>query len=94
MWAERLRCRTIALLDTCGLSPQARRLERSGSEGYPDEPDFKWLAMASSIGFEVQLSGMSAPLPYGGLPITATVHYRKVADGAGHLSDHYDLVQV
>ena len=31
---------------------------------------------------------------YGTYPICATVLFRKVADGAGHLSDHFDLKQV
>ena len=94
MWAERLRRRTIALLDLHDLSRQARRLELPGSEGYPDEEDFRWLSMASCIGFEVNQSGMAAPLPYGDRPIAATVYYHRVADGAGHLSDHFDLHQV
>ena len=94
MWAERLRCKTIALLKSYGLTVQARRLALSGSAGYPDEPDFYYLAEAVNLGFEVCQDGLPAPLPYGGRPITATLHYRKVADGAGHLSDHYDLQQV
>ena len=73
---------------------QARRLALSGSAGYPDEPDFYYLSEAANLGFEVCQDGLPAPLPYGGRCITATVCYCKVADGAGHLSDHYDLQQV
>ena len=94
MWAKRLRCKTIALLDANGLSSQARRLELSGSDGYPDEEDFRWLSMASGVSFEIVQTGMAEPLCYGRSAIGATVQYVKVADGAGHLSDHYQLVQV
>ena len=94
MWARRLRDKTIALLTQHGLSSQARRLGLSGPDGYPDEPDFYWISKAINLGFELWQDGLPAPLPYGDLPITAVVYYRKVADGAGHLSDHYDLKQV
>ena len=94
MWAGRLRDKTIALLNQHGLSSRARRLGLSGPDGYPDEPDFYWISKAIDMGFELWQDGMPAPLPYGGLSITAAVYYRKVADGAGHLSDPYDLRQV
>ena len=93
-WAKALRQKTIELLKTMRLFGQARRLALPGSAGYPDEPDFYWISKAINLGFELWQDGLPAPLPYGGLPITAAVIYRKVADGAGHLSDHYDLKQV
>ena len=49
MWAERLRCKTIALLKSYGLKVQARRLALSGSAGYPDEPDFYYLSEAANL---------------------------------------------
>ena len=38
--AQQLRSKTIQLLKEQGLTGQARRLEKSGYAGYPDEPDF------------------------------------------------------
>ena len=51
--ADDLRRVTIRLLDEDGLSSQARRLERSGYDGYPDEEDFLYLARASGVTFEI-----------------------------------------
>ena len=50
--------------------------------------------MASGLSFEV--AGISpAYVPhYGTSPIAARVLFKQVADGAGHLSDHFDLVQI
>ena len=94
MWARRLRCRTISVLNQHQLLDRARRLGLSGSAGYPDEEDFFYLSMASGLSFEIVQTGMAEPLCYGRSAIGATVQYVKVADGAGHLSDHYNLVQV
>ena len=49
--------------------------------------------MASGISFEVDLGASYLP-HYGTAPISARVLFRKVADGAGHLSDHFDLAQI
>ena len=46
--------------------------------------------MASGISFEVDLGAAYVP-HYGTAPISARMLFRKIADGAGHLSDHYDL---
>ena len=51
--AEQLRQKAIATLREHGLSSQAERLSLSGPEGYPDEPDFLYIAMASGLSFEV-----------------------------------------
>ena len=51
--ADDLRRVTIRLLDEDGLKSQARRLERSGYDGYPDEEDFLYLASASGVTFEI-----------------------------------------
>ena len=91
--AEELRIATIATLREDGLSKRADRLELSGKDGYPDEEDFSYIAMASGISFEVDM-GISYVPHYGTAPVSARVLYRKVADGAGHLSDHYDLGQI
>ena len=65
-----------------------RKTFLSGSAGYPDEEDFPYLSIASGLSFEVVQAGMTEPLCYGRSAIGATVQYLKVADGAGHLSDH------
>ena len=44
--AEQLRQESINILKEHGLSSQAERLSLSGSDGYPDEPDFLYIAMA------------------------------------------------
>ena len=49
--------------------------------------------MARGISFEVDLGVAYVP-HYGTAAISARVLFRKVADGAGHLSDHYDLSQI
>ena len=49
--------------------------------------------MASGTSFEVDLGVPYVP-HYGTAPISARVVFHKVADGAGHLSDHYDLAQI
>ena len=47
MWARRLRCRTISVLNQHQLLDRARRLGLSGSAGYPDKEDFQYLSIAS-----------------------------------------------
>ena len=92
--AEKLRRDAIALLKQHGLSQRARRLGLSGYDGYPDEEDFLYLAMASGISFEVEQKDVRYVPHYGTSPIAARVLYRTVVDGAGHESNHYDLSQV
>ena len=90
--AEALRSTVVQLLTDAGLSSRAHRLQLSGYEGYPDEEDFLYLAMASGVSFEnEQPWGI---LHYGTSPIAARVVFRKVTDGAGHSSPHYDLSQI
>ena len=92
--AEQLRRKTILLMEEHGLSSQAARLGLSGYDGYPDEEDFLYVAMASGVSFEIEGISKGYVPHYGTRPISARVLFRKVADGAGHLSDHYDLVQI
>ena len=84
--AEKLRSATMCKLREHGLSHRADRLGLSGYDGYPDEDDFSYIAMASGISFEVDIGARYVP-HYGTAPISARVLFRKVADGAGHLSD-------
>ena len=51
---EQLRRKTIVLLEEHGLSGQAARLGLSGYDGYPDEEDFLYVAMASGVTFEIE----------------------------------------
>ena len=92
--AEQLRQKAIATLREHGLSSQAERLSLSGSEGYPDEPDFLYIAMASGTSFEVAGISPGYVPHYGTSSIAARVLFTQVADGAGHVSDHFDLVQI
>ena len=80
--AEQLRQKSISILRDHGRSRRADRLARSGYDGYPDEEDFIYIAMASGISFEVDLGASYLP-HYGTAPISARVLFRKVADGAG-----------
>ena len=91
--AEELRSATAVKLREHGLSKRADRLQLSGKDGYPDEEDFRYIAVASGVSFEVDLGGAYVP-HYGTTPLSARVLFRKIADGAGHLSDHYDLGQI
>ena len=93
MKAEELRRGTIDKLREHGLSQRADRLFLSGSDGYPDEEDFMYIAMASGISFEVECGFREMP-HCGTRPISARVVFRDVADGAGHLSKQYDLAQI
>ena len=68
-------------------------VSRSGQDGYPDEEDFFYVALASGISFEVDMGIRYIP-HYGTAPISARLLFRKIADGAGHLSDHYDLSHI
>ena len=54
MLAEQLRQKSIDLLVEHGLLQQANRLKLSGAAGYPDEPDFLYIAMATGVPFEVE----------------------------------------
>ena len=91
--AEQLRQKSIGILKEHGLSNQAARLGLSGSGGYPDEENFMYLAKASGISFEIEGSSPGCVPHYEASPVAARVLFRKVADGAGHLSDHFDLSQ-
>ena len=50
--------------------------------------------MATGVPFEVAGISPSYVPHYGTSPIAARVLFTQVADGAGHLSDHFDLVQI
>ena len=50
--AEKLRASTISELRQHGLDQRADRLQLSGTDGYPDEEDFKYIAMASGLSSE------------------------------------------
>jgi len=56
--AKGLRCATICLLREHGRSHQADRLRLSGYDGYPDEEDFMYIAMASKVSFEIEQPGV------------------------------------
>ena len=70
--AQQLRTKTIELLREQGLTGQARRLGKSGYEGYPDEPDFFYLATAAGASFEQAISDRYKP-HYGAKPVVARV---------------------
>ena len=53
--AEKLRSATICKLREHGLSHRADRLGLSGYDGYPDEEDFSYVAMASGTSFDVDI---------------------------------------
>lgn len=92
--AGSLRCATIRLIREDGASSQADRLMRSGYDGYPVQDDFYYIAKASGVSFEVEQHDLRCARHYGIRPISARLLLRKVADGAGHLSDHFDLAQI
>ena len=83
--AESLRSKTSGLLTEHGLVEQAKRLALSGAEGYPDEEDFMYIAMALGLSFEIEGISKGYVPHYGTGPIAARVLFRQVADGAGHL---------
>ena len=91
--AAGLRTMTIRKLREKGLFRQADRLSQEGPDGYPDEEDFIYLSEASGVSFELDLGHAYKP-HYGTSPISATLLYTDVVDGAGHSSKHYDLKQV
>ena len=81
-------------MDEAGLTSQARRLERSGYDGYPDEEDFLYLARASGVAFEICQDDVAYLPHYGSGPVSACLLRRYVYDGAGHGCPHYDLKQI
>ena len=92
--ATEFRQKTIALLLQQGMSIAAERLGLSGYDGYPDEPDFFYIASATGVSFEISgISDHYVPF-YGTSPVAARIHFGRVKDGAGHESDHYDLEQI
>ena len=91
--AEELRQKTVAELKGHGLSRRSRRLSLSGYDGYPDEPDFLYIAMAAGASFELAISDRYKP-HYGTTPIVAEVRRTFLSDGAGHETPHYDLQQI
>ena len=92
--AEALHTAAIKYLDEEGDVSSARRLELSGMDGYPEEQYFRCIAMSSGISFEVEQPGIEHIPHYGNGPIAARLLCRRVADGAGHQSCHYDLQQI
>ena len=89
----RFRAKVVARLRDAGLSEQATRLLLPGSAGYPDEPDFAAIAAEAGFSFAIVQEGIPAPLVYGSEHgrVRMTVRRHSVADGAGHLSPHYDI---
>ena len=77
-----------------GLSEQATRLSQPGSAGYPDEPDFAAIAAEAVFSFAIVQEGIPAPLVNGSEHgrVRMTVRRHSVADGAGPLSPHYDIM--
>ena len=71
--AEQLRQKSINILKEHGLASQAERLSLSGKDGYPDEPDFLYIAMASGAPFEVAGISPGYVPHYGTSPIAARV---------------------
>ena len=65
-----------------------------GSEGYPDEEDFAAVAEVAQISFAIVQEGIREPLVYGSEhgPVKLTMRRHFVADGAGHLSPHFDII--
>ena len=93
-FATRLQKRIAARIRRDGLSAQGERLLMPGADGYPDEEDFPYFAAEAGFSFAIVQDTMPAPLVYGSEhgPVCLTVRLHNVADGAGHLSPHYDVV--
>ena len=71
------------------------RADKLSTYGYhrPTSPQLDAVA-AAGVTFEIEgISERYVPY-YGTSPIRARIRFGSIADGAGHLSDHYDVVQV
>ena len=93
-YAKRLREKIVWAMRRDKLSEAVGRLVKGGAEGYPDEEDFKYFAKVAGFSFAIVQAPIREPLVYGSElgPVRLTVRLHKVADGAGHLSDHYDVI--
>ena len=90
--AKRLRQKVYRRIREDKLFDQAERLMKSGAEGYPDEPDFKYFAAVAGFSFSIVQAPIHEPLVYGSGPVCLKLRRHEVADGAGHLSPHFDII--
>jgi hypothetical protein len=75
----------------------ADRLDSSGPEAYPTSDDFKFISEFIGGALELSIAYMDwvGPIHHGSndLPVYLRVLATKSTDGAGHQSDHYELLQ-
>jgi hypothetical protein len=74
----------------------AKRLGGTGSESYPDSEDFELLGefLGGQVVLESTEVGEAGPIYYNtGCPRVVVLGHRKVLDGNGHSSPHYELKQ-
>ena len=93
-YARRLQGKIYRRIRQDKLFKQADRLMKPGADGYPDEEDFYYFAAVAGFSFAIVQEPLLEPLVYGSQfgPVRLTLRRHEVADGAGHLSPHYDII--
>lgn len=89
--ADELKASIATMLREAGQAAQADELDRPGKEGYPSMDCFQYVSKL--LGGQVVLQTGDLQVVYGTGPVVAHFWHGITMDGAGHQSDHFELIQ-